>query len=157
MVTACSTLQGIDDLQTVFGRALIAGMTPKHHSTLLSGSDRKALKKELALARAMTTMLAEYASEKRAAGEALIRDADDLLCQSWNERMWSDGGPPDPSPSIDQAIGAGFRWLKIRCTRCHPPRAVDLATLSTSPQPASMTSRGADVRLLFAQAKMGTA
>jgi hypothetical protein len=40
--------------------------------------------------------------------EALIREADNLACQSWNERMWSDGGPIDPSPTIDQAINGGF-------------------------------------------------
>jgi hypothetical protein len=40
----------------------------------------------------MTGILAERADEKRRAGEALIRQADNLACQSWNERMWSDGG-----------------------------------------------------------------
>jgi hypothetical protein len=34
-------------------------------------------------------------------GEALICEADDLTCQSWKERMWSDGGPNDPSPTFD--------------------------------------------------------
>jgi hypothetical protein len=62
-------------------------MAPKHHPTPLSGGDRKALAKELTRVRAMTRILAERANEKRAAGEALIRNADDLLCQSWNERM----------------------------------------------------------------------
>ncbi|WP_092088460.1 hypothetical protein [Bradyrhizobium brasilense] len=104
-------------------------MAPKHHPTPLSGGDRKALKKELARARAMTSILAERSSEKRAAGEALIREADDLACQSWNEMMWADGGPIDPSPSIDQAINGGYPWLEIRCSRCKMPRAVDLAVL----------------------------
>jgi hypothetical protein len=104
-------------------------MAPKQHPTPLSGGDRKALKKELARARAMTTILADRSLEKRAAGEALIREADDLLCQSWNERMWSDGGPADPSPSIDQAISGGYGWLEIRCTRCRSPRSVDLCQL----------------------------
>jgi hypothetical protein len=27
----------------------------------------------------------------RAKGEAMIQEADKLLCESWNERMWSDG------------------------------------------------------------------
>ncbi|MBR1206937.1 MULTISPECIES: hypothetical protein [unclassified Bradyrhizobium] len=104
-------------------------MAPKHHPTPLSGGDRKALTKELARARAVTTILAARAAEKRAAGEALIREADDLACQSWNERMWADGGPVDPSPSIERAINAGFTWLEIRCSRCKTPRAVDLAVL----------------------------
>jgi hypothetical protein len=57
----------------------------------------------------MTHIFAERSAEKRREGEALIREADNLACQSWNEKMWSDGGPIDPSPTIDQAINGGFR------------------------------------------------
>lgn len=35
----------------------------------------------------------------------------------------------DPSPSIDQALNAGYAWLEIRCSRCKTPRAVELAAL----------------------------
>ena len=58
----------------------------------------------LSKSRAMTKIFAERSAEKRREGEALIREADNLACQSWNERMWADGGPIDPSPTIDQAI-----------------------------------------------------
>jgi hypothetical protein len=51
-------------------------MAPKYHPTPISGGDRKALTKELTKARAMTRILVERANEKRAAGEALIREAD---------------------------------------------------------------------------------
>ena len=78
-------------------------MAPKHHHMPLSGGDRKALTKELSKSRAMTKIFAERSAEKRREGEALIREADNLACQSWNEKMWSDGGPIDPSPTIDQA------------------------------------------------------
>lgn len=43
-------------------------MTPKHHPTPLSGRDRKALKKELDKARAMTGILAAQSIELRAKG-----------------------------------------------------------------------------------------
>jgi hypothetical protein len=43
--------------------------------------------------------------------------------------MWSDGGPIDPSPTIDQAINGGHAWLEIKCSRCKTPRSVDLAAL----------------------------
>jgi hypothetical protein len=66
---------------------------------------------------------------QRIEGEALIREADNLACQSWNERLWADGGPVDPSPTVDQAINGGYRWLEIRCSRCRTPRSVDLAGL----------------------------
>ena len=77
----------------------------------------------------MTGILSARADEARRAGKALIREADDLLCQSWNERMWADGGPIDPSPTVDQAINGGCPWLEIRCSRCRTPRSVDLAGL----------------------------
>ena len=101
----------------------------KHHHMPLSGGDRKALTKELVKSRAMTNIYAARAVEKRREGEALIREADNLLCQSWNERMWSDGGPVDPSPTVDQAINGGFSWLEIECSRCRAKRDVDLAAL----------------------------
>jgi hypothetical protein len=55
----------------------------------------------------MTTILASQSAEARAKGDALIRQADKLLCESRNERMWADGGPIDPSPTVDQAINGG--------------------------------------------------
>jgi hypothetical protein len=72
-------------------------MAPKHHSTPLSGGDRKALNKELGKARAMTNILAAQSAEMRAKAETMLQQADRLLCESWNERMWSDGQPIDPS------------------------------------------------------------
>src|SRR3954452_17360309 len=102
-------------------------MAPKHHPTPLSGVDRKALAKELGRARAMTSILAAQSAEARAKGEALIRTADKLLCESWNERMWANGEPIDPSPTIDQAINGGYTWLEIECQRCRTKRDVDMA------------------------------
>lgn len=84
------------------------GMAPKYHPTPVSGSHRKALAKALTRSRAMTSILARRAAETRATGEAMIRQADDLLCQSWNERVWADGEPVDPSPTVDQAINGGY-------------------------------------------------
>jgi hypothetical protein len=66
------------------------------------------LKKELGKARAMTTVLARQADELREKGKALFRQADKLWSESWNERMWADGEPIDPSPTIDQALNGGY-------------------------------------------------
>ena len=63
----------------------------------------------------------------------MIQQADKLLCESWNERMWSDGEPIDPSPDIDQAVNGGFAWLEIRCARCKSPSDVDLAAMKHPP------------------------
>jgi hypothetical protein len=108
-------------------------MAPKHHPTPLSGGDRKALNKELGKARAMANILAAQSAEVRAKAETLLRQADRLLCESWNERMWADGEPVDPSPTIDQAVNGGYSWLQIECSRCRTKRDVDLAALRHPP------------------------
>jgi hypothetical protein len=108
-------------------------MAPKHHPTPLSGGDRKALAKELGRAHAMTSILASQSAQARAQGEALIRTADRLLCESLNERMWATGEPIDPSPMIDQAINGGYPWIEIECSRCRTKREVDLAALRHPP------------------------
>src|ERR1700682_2803429 len=108
-------------------------MAPKYHPTPLSGGDRKALTKELGKARAMANILAAHSAAMRAKGEAMIQKADRLLCESWNERMWSDGEPIDPSPSVDQAVNGGFPWLEIRCARCKTPRDGGLEALKQPP------------------------
>jgi hypothetical protein len=74
---------------------------------------------------AMTKILAEQSAEKRRVGVALIREADNLACQSWNEKMWSDGGPINPSPTVGQAVNGGFPWLEIKCSRCATSRDVE--------------------------------
>jgi hypothetical protein len=103
-------------------------MAPKHHPTPLSGGDRKALNKELGKARAMTGILAAQSDEMRAKAETMLQQADRLLCESWNERMWADGEPIDPSPTIDQAVnGDSLGW------RSGAPAARRRAT-SISPQ-----------------------
>jgi hypothetical protein len=65
--------------------------------------------------------------------ETMLQQADRLLCESWNERMWSDGEPIDPSPTIDQAINGAFAWLEIQCSRCKTPSDVDLAAMKHPP------------------------
>ena len=104
-------------------------MAPKYHPTPLSGGDRKALSKELGKARAMTNILAAQSAEVRAKAETLLQQADRLLCESWNERMWANGEPIDPSPTIDQAVHGGYSWLEIECSRCRTKRDVDLAQI----------------------------
>lgn len=88
------------------------------------------MKKELDRARAMTTVLARQSHELRGKGETLIRQANRLLCESWNERMWADGEPVDPSPTIDQAVSGGYSWLQIECSRCKAARDVDMSALT---------------------------
>ena len=96
----------------LFSAIMPSPWLPNTYPTPLSGGDSKTLQKELTKARAMTGILSERAAEKRRIGAALMREADVLACQSWNERMWSNVGPVDPSPTIDQAISGGYPWLE---------------------------------------------
>jgi len=48
----------------------------------------------------MANILATRSAEMGAKGDAMIQQADKLLCESWNERMWSDGEPIDPSLAL---------------------------------------------------------
>jgi hypothetical protein len=57
------------------------------------------------------------------------RDADKLSCESWNARMWADGEPIVPSPTVGQALNGGFPRLEIECSRCRIKRDVSLAEL----------------------------
>src|SRR6202795_4026733 len=100
------------------------------------GGWRRSRKASVALglkARAMTNILAAQSAEMRAKAEAMLQQADKLLCESWNERMWSDGEPVDPSPTIDQAVNGGFPLLEIQCARCKTPSDVDLAAMKRPP------------------------
>src|SRR5260370_7641782 len=110
-------------------------MAHQHHPTPLSGGDRKALKKELGKARAMTGILAAQSAEMRAKAETMLQQADRLLSESWNERMWSDGEPIDPSPTIDQAVNGGFSWLEIQCARVKTESDADLPPMNHPPPP----------------------
>jgi hypothetical protein len=107
-------------------------MAPKHHPTPLSEGDRKALNKELGKARAMTTILSTQSENARAKGEALIRTADPLLCESWNERMWADGKPIDPSPTrriLQSTFSSGIST--VGASRSRPHRAAACTCRST--------------------------
>jgi hypothetical protein len=101
-------------------------MAPKHHPTPLSGGDRKALSKELGKSCAMASILAERAIEKRREGEALIGEADDLLCQSWNERpRWRDGSKAYPG---DASLVQSRHAIRRNATR----QAMSQASISRS-------------------------
>src|SRR5207302_10028774 len=73
------------------------------------------LAKALGKARAMANMLAAQSTEMRAKGEAMIQQQTGCFAKLERARMWSDGEPIDPSPTIDQAVKGGFPWLEIKC------------------------------------------
>jgi len=83
----------------------------------------------------MTTILATRSGEARIKGEALIRTADQLLCESWNERMWADGALAYHRPSHKWRLQlARNRMLALQvAAECRP------AGLPHPPTPSCMT------------------
>jgi hypothetical protein len=64
------------------------------------------------------------ASEERAA-EAR-RKADRLACEAWNKRMMAFQGPGQPSPTLGDALNAGYLDLEVKCLGCNTHQTVAL-------------------------------
>ena len=70
-----------------------------------------------------------YGSSVRAAAEqarAARKEADRLACQAWNKRMLGLQGPAQPSPTIGDALNAGYGYLEVRCLGCNTHQTVAL-------------------------------
>src|ERR1700737_1079559 len=70
-----------------------------------------------------------YGSSIRASAEraaAARKEADQLACEAWNQRMLGYKGPAQPSPALGDALNAGYRYLEGRCFGWDPPQAVAL-------------------------------
>src|ERR1700759_130225 len=66
-------------------------------------------------------VLAERARDAR-------KDAASLACQAWNARVLGFQGPAQPSPTLGDALNAGYRYLEVRCLGCatHQTVALDI-------------------------------
>jgi hypothetical protein len=58
-------------------------------------------------------MAAERAAEAR-------READKLACEAWTKRMLAFKGPAQPSPTLGDALNAGYRGINIARLRDSP-------------------------------------
>lgn len=56
------------------------------------------------------------------------KEADRLACVAWNYRMLGYQGPAQPSPTIGDALNAGYGYLEVRCLGCdtHQTIALDI-------------------------------
>jgi hypothetical protein len=54
------------------------------------------------------------------------KEADRLACAAWNARMLGYRGPAQPSPTLGDALNAGYRYLEVRCLGCDTHQAVAL-------------------------------
>jgi hypothetical protein len=90
-------------LSIVAGR-ILSRMGSKSRETIYGGSVRAA---------------AERAADAR-------KEADRLAVEAWNKRMLGFQGPAQPSPTLGDAINAGFGYLEVRCLGCDTHQTVAL-------------------------------
>jgi hypothetical protein len=62
---------------------------------------------------------AERAAEAR-------KQADRLACEAWNQRMLGFQGPAQPSPTLGDALNAGYLYLEVKCLGCDTHQTVAL-------------------------------
>ena len=70
-----------------------------------------------------------YGSSIRASAERAAKarkEADRLACEAWNQRMLGYRGPAQPSPTLGDAVNAGFLYLEVRCLGCDTHQTVAL-------------------------------
>jgi hypothetical protein len=52
--------------------------------------------------------------------------ADRLACEAWTKRMLGFRGPAQPSPTLGDALNAGYGYLEVRCLGCDTHQMVAL-------------------------------
>ena len=70
-----------------------------------------------------------YGSSVRAAAERAKearKQADRLAVDAWNKRMLGFQGPAQPSPTLGDALNAGYGYLEVRCLGCDTHQTVAL-------------------------------
>ena len=70
-----------------------------------------------------------YGGSVRAAAERATearKQADRLAVEAWNKRMLGFQGPAQPSPTLGDAINAGFGYLEVKCLGCNTHQTVAL-------------------------------
>jgi hypothetical protein len=72
-----------------------------------------------------------YGASVRASAERAAKarkEADKLACEAWNARMLGFRGPAQPSPTLGDALNAGYGYLEVRCLGCdtHSTVALDI-------------------------------
>ena len=70
-----------------------------------------------------------YGSTIRATAERAKqarKETDRLACEAWNYRMLGYKGPAQPSPTLGDALNAGYGYLEVRCLGCDTHQTVAL-------------------------------
>jgi hypothetical protein len=67
-----------------------------------------------------------FADERAAAAR---KEADRLACEAWNKRMLGFQGPAQLSPTIGDALNAGYDYLEVRCLGCETHQTIALGII----------------------------
>lgn len=67
-----------------------------------------------------------YGTSVRIAAERARGEADQLACDAWTKRMLAFKGPAQPSPTLGDALNAGYTYLEVRCLGCNTHQTVAL-------------------------------
>lgn len=73
-----------------------------------------------------------YGGSVRAKAEqaaAARKIADRLACEAWTARMLACQGPAQPSPTLGDALNAGYGFLEVKCLGCDTSQTIDLSTV----------------------------
>jgi hypothetical protein len=76
-----------------------------------------------------------YGASVRAAAERAKearKEADRLASEAWNKRMLGFRGPAQPSPTLGDALNAGYLYLEVRCLGCDTHQTVALDVVRRS-------------------------
>jgi hypothetical protein len=70
-----------------------------------------------------------FGATVRAAAERATKarkEADNFACEAWNKRMLAFKGPAQRSPTLGDALNAGYGYLDVRCLGCDTHQTVAL-------------------------------
>jgi hypothetical protein len=98
-------------------RGILPGMGTKSRETIYGASVR--------------------ASEERTAEARKV--ADRLACEAWNKRMLGFQGPAQPSPTLGDALNAGYLYLEVKCLGCNTHQTVALGIVRRRRRHPSMS------------------
>jgi len=79
-----------------------------------------------------------YGAYVRAAAERAHearKEADRLFVEAWNKRMLAFRGSAQPSPTLGEALNAGYVYLEVRCLGCDTNQTVALEIIRTKATP----------------------
>jgi hypothetical protein len=54
------------------------------------------------------------------------KEADRLACEAWSKRMLGYEGPAQPSPTLGDALNAGYGYLEVHCLGCETDQTIAL-------------------------------